>query len=253
VADPGSLLRRRREARTEVAGLRFLAAVQLVGALVFGLQAWGRWIDADGRGWERWVLSASALGLLGFAFGTWRRWRRERARLSALVGIDLAPVTETRLALLVAAALEGAAPDEVTPPITQGERWTPERVEWLRGFHRDRRRGLDGPAGEVTWAVVEIADGEGRDVERVVGGVRLRRTGEPGTFETGMWLVRDARSRGVGRSAMRLLLARAGEAGAARVRAETTIGNAGAVSLLRSLGFDTDVDGEHVRAELSLS
>ncbi len=168
------------------------------------------------------------------------------------VGIDLAPVTEARLSRLVAAALDGAAPDEVTPPVTPGERWTPERIEWLRAFHRDRRSGLDGPAREATWVVVEIR-GEGAEAERAVGGVRLRRTDEPRELEAGIWLVRDARGRGIGRSAMRLLLERAREAGATTVRAETVGGNPGAVSLLRALGFTATVDGERVRAELALS
>ncbi|MBN1092486.1 GNAT family N-acetyltransferase [Blastococcus sp. TML/M2B] len=153
---------------------------------------------------------------------------------------------------MVAAALEGASADEVTPPVTPGPGWSPERVEWLRAFHRDRRAGLDGPAGEVTWAVVEFAPGEDQDTGRVLGSVRLRRTGEPGGFETGIWLVRDARGRGVGTTAVRLLLERAREAGAATVRADTTTGNAGAVALLRALGFSTTVQGERVRAELTL-
>lgn len=44
---------------------------------------------------------------------------------------------------------------------------------WLRAFHRDRRRGLDGPSREATWAVVENAAGDGRDYGRVIGAVRL--------------------------------------------------------------------------------
>jgi RimJ/RimL family protein N-acetyltransferase len=165
---------------------------------------------------------------------------------------DLRPVGEATLSRLVAAALEGAEPDEVTPPVAPGGGWTPERIEWLRAFHRDRRRGLDGPAQEVTWAVVEITGGS-RAAERVVGSVRLRRTGEPGVLETGIWLVRDARGRGVGRQAVRLVLDRAREAGARTVRAETTSGNAGAVALLRSLGFGAVEDGDRIRAELTLS
>lgn len=166
--------------------------------------------------------------------------------------VVLAPVDEARLALLVAAALKGAEADEVTPPVTPGPAWTEERVDWLWAFHRDRRSGLDGPAREVTWAVVEVLPGDRQDSGRVVGAVRLRRTQDPAVVETGMWLVRDARRRGVGREAMGLVLDRAREAGAATVSAETTRGNIGAVSLLRSLGFGTVVDGDRVRAELSL-
>ncbi len=166
--------------------------------------------------------------------------------------VDLVPVTEARLDLLVSAALAGAAPDDVTPPVTPGERWTPDRVAWLRAFHRDRRRGLDGPAHEATWAVVEVT-GAGPEAQRVVGSVRLRSAGAPGSFDTGIWLVRDARRRRLGAQAVRLVLERAREAGAGTVRAETTSGNAAAVSLLRSLGFTAEVDdGGRVRAVLVL-
>lgn len=86
--------------------------------------------------------------------------------------VDLRPVDEATLERMIAAALADASADEVTPPLVRGEEWTPERIDWMRTLHRERRAGLDGPAGEATWAVV--ADGE------VVGAVRLKRTGEPG-------------------------------------------------------------------------
>ena len=85
------------------------------------------------------------------------------------------------------------SPDEVTPPMA-GSHWGPERIEWLRRLHRDRRLGLDGPLGEATWAVA--LDGE------VVGGVRLKRMAEPDVLETGIWLTRSARGKGVGRKAI---------------------------------------------------
>ncbi|RBY85810.1 N-acetyltransferase [Blastococcus sp. TF02A-30] len=148
----------------------------------------------------------------------------------------------------MAAALDGAAADEVTPAVTPGEGWTPERVEWLRAFHRDRRPGLDGPAAEATWAVVEVA---GR--ARVVGGARLRRLAEPGVVEVGLWLARDARGRGLGAEALGLVVDRARAAGARRVVADTAPGNRGALAALRSVGFATRVDREGVRAQLPLN
>jgi RimJ/RimL family protein N-acetyltransferase len=166
--------------------------------------------------------------------------------------IDLAPVTEARLPLLVAAALAGAAADDVTPPVSPGPEWTGERVEWLRAFHRDRREGLAGPRQESTWAVVDVGDDAGPEDGRVVGGVRLQRTDDPSVLETGIWLVRDARSRGVGRQSLQLVLERARYAGAATVRADTTVGNAAALGVLRSLGAVVTVDGEVVRAEIPL-
>ena len=166
--------------------------------------------------------------------------------------IDLAPVTEARLPLLVAAALAGAAADDVTPPVSPGPQWTGERVEWLQAFHRDRREGLAGPGQESTWAVVDVGDDSGPEGGQVVGGVRLQRTSDPQVLETGIWLVRDARGRGVGRQALQLVLERARQVGAATVRARTTAGNKGALGLLRSLGAVVTADGDVVRAEIPL-
>ncbi|WP_231839635.1 GNAT family N-acetyltransferase [Blastococcus saxobsidens] len=150
------------------------------------------------------------------------------------------------------AARDGASPGEVTPPITPGEEWTAERIEWLRTLHRERRAGLDGPAQEATWAVIEFVGDGGRDAERVVGAVRLRRAGEPGVLEMEFWLVRDARGRGVGREAAQLVVERAREAGAVVVRAEATSANGGVLALLRAVGFGTVVDGERIVAERDL-
>jgi ribosomal-protein-alanine N-acetyltransferase len=86
--------------------------------------------------------------------------------------VDLRPVEEETLERLIVAALADASADKVIPPLGGGGAWTAERIDWLRTLHRERRAGLDGPAGEATWAVV--ADGE------VVGAVRLKWTGEPG-------------------------------------------------------------------------
>src|SRR5919107_335636 len=102
--------------------------------------------------------------------------------------VRLCPVDDAVLAAMVRAALTDAAPDEVTPPLTPGNTWTPERVQWLTRFHAARRAGLDGPAGEASWAV-EV-DGD------VVGAVRLKRTAEPGVLETGIWLTRRVRGKG---------------------------------------------------------
>jgi RimJ/RimL family protein N-acetyltransferase len=166
------------------------------------------------------------------------------------VDVELRPVTEAVLARLVTAALHGATADEVTPPLTPGPAWTDERVAWLRAFHRDRRAGLDGVPAEATWAVVTSAGGA--DGDRVVGAVRLRRTDGGGVLEAGIWLTRDARGRGVGRTAVELVLDRARGTGASVVRAETTPGNTRALAVLRALGFAVDVRGGTARAELSL-
>ena len=160
--------------------------------------------------------------------------------------IRLAAVDEAVLAALVQAATSDAAADEVTPRLSGDPGWTPERVAWLLAFHRDRRAGLDGARGEATWAVV--ADG------RVVGSVRLARTGPPATLETGIWLTRAARGRGVGTAALAALVAEAAAWGAAAVRADTAATNAGALAALRRLGFALTAaeDGRGVRATLRL-
>jgi RimJ/RimL family protein N-acetyltransferase len=148
--------------------------------------------------------------------------------------VRLRPVDETTLTWLVRAAGADADPDEVTPALTPGSTWTPERIDWLERFHADRRGGLAGPAGEATWAVE--ADGA------VVGSVRLKRTAEPGVFETGIWLTRGARGRGVGRQALAAVLREAAASGGREVRADTTADNGPALAVLRALGF-VRVDG----------
>lgn len=144
--------------------------------------------------------------------------------------VSLVAVDEIVLEQLVQAATTDAAADDVTPPLTAGGAWTPCRVAWLRSFHRDRRTGSSGPAGEATWAVT--ADG------RVVGSVRLKRTDEQAVFETGVWLARGARDQGIGRAALSAVLEQAAALGARGVRADTTVRNASALAVLRRLGFD---------------
>ena len=159
--------------------------------------------------------------------------------------VTLVPVDGVVLERLVAAATSGAAAGEVTPPVTAGDDWTPERVAWLRAFHLDRRAGLDGEAGEATWAV--LLDGQ------AVGGVRLARVAKDDVLEAGVWLTRQVRGSGVGRAAVAALLDEAAALGAVAVRAETTAGNAAALAVLRQLGFECSDSGDGtVRAQVAL-
>ena len=160
--------------------------------------------------------------------------------------VALSAVDEVVLEQLVLAATTDAAADEVTPPLTEGPGWTATRVTWLRSFHRDCRAGLDGPAQEATWAIAVD--------NHVVGSARLKHTDEQGVLETGLWLTRSARGRGVGRAAMVEVLQQAARTGAALVVAETTIANASALAVLQHLGFDTapTEDGRGVKAFLAL-
>lgn len=143
--------------------------------------------------------------------------------------VTLVDVDETVLADMVDAAIHDAEPDEVTPPLDDGLAWTQARLDWLRDLHRSRRGGLAGPAGEATWAV--CSDG------RVVGAVRLKRTGDDGVLETGIWLSRPARGHGVAASAIRAVVGKAAEYGARAVYAETTLANVRAQGVLRQVGF----------------
>ncbi len=143
----------------------------------------------------------------------------------ALVGVD-----EPILARLVDAAISDASANEVTAPITTGPEWSPARVLWLKHFHRSRRAGLSGPAGEMTWAILAG--------DQIVGSARLKRTTVPGVLETGIWLTRCARGRGVGKLALTRLLSTAAALGARGVSADTSGDNEAAIGVLRSLGFD---------------
>ena len=165
----------------------------------------------------------------------------EEASSVVLVAVD-----DTVLAQLVRAATTDTEADEVTPPLTAGRAWTSERVAWLCDFHRVRRAGLGGPAGEATWAVV--AD------ELVVGSVRLKHTDEHGVLEMGIWATRGVRGSGIGRTALAAALRQAVSLGASEVQADTTVSNAGALAVLRRLGFTLMPagDGENVRALLRL-
>jgi RimJ/RimL family protein N-acetyltransferase len=144
---------------------------------------------------------------------------------------------------LLALAIRDASPDEVTPSLGSAIGWTTERIDWFRAYHRSAA-GLDGPAGEKTWAVV--CDGG------PAGSIRLKRTAEA-TAETGIWLGRGFRGRGVGSAALCLVLAEARRAGLWQVVAHTTAGNVGARRLLAAAGAQlTHDDGGAVSAAVVL-
>lgn len=157
--------------------------------------------------------------------------------------VELADVGESILEELLALAVGDAAPDEVTPPLGNAPGWNQERQDWFRAYHRAAAAGLDGPAQEKTWAV--LVDG------RAVGAVRLKRAG-PDALETGIWLARSVRGRGIGKAALEVVAARARAAGASALQAETTPANTAAQALLRAAGALVSDDGGAVRAQLPL-
>ena len=197
--------------------------------------------------------------------------------------VALLDVSEAILDQLLELALRDADADEVTPPLGTTAGWTTDRISWFREFHRSSAAGLDGPAGQKSWAI--SCDGQ------LAGSVRLKRTeteteageadggvgtgrgvgsdravaggswagpgaggswagpsgaaetgvgAEPGgwALDTGIWLARSFRGRGVGREALRLVKARAAAAGAAVLVADTTAGNVSALALLKSAGAE---------------
>ncbi|WP_225439736.1 GNAT family N-acetyltransferase [Amycolatopsis eburnea] len=155
--------------------------------------------------------------------------------------LALTPLDEAALARLLDAAVAGADPLDVMPPVEGPPGWTPARRTAFLDFHRGRC--LDpATAVERTWVV--DADGT------AVGAARLERHGD--AVEAGIWLSRDARGRGIGREVMKLLLAEARSTGAARMIASTTAGNGGARAVLTGLGAALTIEGDEVRAVLRL-
>ncbi|MDT0319512.1 GNAT family N-acetyltransferase [Streptomyces millisiae] len=161
--------------------------------------------------------------------------------------VALRVVDEETLGGLLAAAVADAAPEDVMPPVAGPPGWTSDRREAFLAWHRARgRAGLDGPAREATYAVVH--DGA------IVGSVRLARAGAPGELETGIWLGRSHRGRGIGTVALRLLRVEARRVGGRVLVADTTADNAPAVAALRRLGatLSRRPDGVAVSARLPL-
>jgi [ribosomal protein S5]-alanine N-acetyltransferase len=159
--------------------------------------------------------------------------------MSRLAEVSLVDVDEAVLDQLLALAQRDASPDEVAPPLG-GPGWNPDRTAWFFGYHRAAAYGLDGLAGEKTWGI--LADGS------LAGSIRLKRVDAGNghkTAETGIWLGRSFRSRGIGTAALRLVLHEARNAGIARVTARTLTGNLGAQRALASAGavLTPDDDG----------
>jgi RimJ/RimL family protein N-acetyltransferase len=160
-----------------------------------------------------------------------------------VVDVRLAPLDEGRLREMLTVAVAGATPAEVMPPVDGSPGWTEANREAFVTFHRQRHTGLDGPTRTVMHAVL---------VDGTVAGMIRMTVVEPGTVETGMWLARWARGRGLGTAALAALLERARAAGADRVVADTTPDNAPALAALRGLGATLRPDDDKVSARFDL-
>jgi [ribosomal protein S5]-alanine N-acetyltransferase len=151
--------------------------------------------------------------------------------------VTLVDVDEGVADRLLQLAKRDASPDEVAPPLG-GPGWNLERTAWFYSYHHAAAGGLDGPAAEKSWAVYI-----GREL---AGSVRLKREAGalPLSAETGIWLGRSFRSRGIGGAALDLVLAEARRAGLQRVTARTLAGNHSAQRLLRAAGAALTHDGD---------
>ncbi|SCE74742.1 Protein N-acetyltransferase, RimJ/RimL family [Micromonospora viridifaciens] len=158
--------------------------------------------------------------------------------------VRLEPVDERNLEPLLSVAAAEAEPEDVMPPVEAPAGWSLARRDAFREFHRASFDGLEGPTRTRNYAIV--AAGE------VVGVVRMTRREEPGTVETGMWLGRSARGRGLGAAALRELLNAAAAAGMHTVVAETTPDNQGAVSVLKKCGAELREKGGKLYAQICL-
>ncbi|MFF3455298.1 GNAT family N-acetyltransferase [Streptomyces sp. NPDC002730] len=160
--------------------------------------------------------------------------------------VELRHVDEEMLQGLLAVAVNEAAPGEVMPPVAGPPGWTPARQGAFRAWHRARRPGLAGPLRESTFAI--LTDGQ------IIGSARLACRDSQEVLETGMWLARSARGRGIGTAALRALLNEAARADARLVVAETTATNLGAIAALRrnDARLTTDQHNGHVLALLPL-
>lgn len=145
------------------------------------------------------------------------------------MGTLLRPIDEPLLERLLEVARCEAEAAEVTPPLTPGDQWTPEREAWFRAHHHAARAGISGPAQEATWAVMIGED--------PVGAVRLRRL-SPDACETGIWLARSQRGRGTGPRVIREVILIARESGARCLLAETGQENLAMQAVLRRCGFE---------------
>ncbi|MET9295025.1 GNAT family N-acetyltransferase [Streptomyces sp. NPDC003077] len=174
----------------------------------------------------------------------------ERERETDVDGkVLLHQVDEDTLEELLAVAVGDADPEDVMPPVPGPPGWTTERQDAFRSWHRARRPGLAGPLRESTFAIIHQG--------KVVGSGRLAFREGQEVLETGMWLARSQRGRGIGTRALRMLLHVAAKAGARSVVADTTARNKAALVALQRNGAtliaiqdSIDVHAELVPTEL---
>lgn len=170
-----------------------------------------------------------------------------------MASVRLQVIDDGVLERLLAVAIAQAEPGQVMPVDGPGG-WTPARQAAFREFHRAHYGGLDGPRQTVMFAI-EVGPA-GASAGETVGMIRMSRCGQPGVVQTGMWLGRLARGRGIGTAALRALLVAAAAAGAHTIIADTTTDNEPALRMLRRCGAELtphEVTGPRVDAVLRLT
>lgn len=135
--------------------------------------------------------------------------------------VSLEELDEDGLYLLLEAAVAGADPLEVMPPVDGPPGWTPERRRAFMEFHRGRALHSTRPI-ERTFTIT--LDGT------VIGAARLEPHGDG--VEAGIWLGRSYRDHGIGRIVTAQLRGLAAGNGAHHITASTTLGNTAARRLI---------------------
>ena len=152
--------------------------------------------------------------------------------------VELRVLDDRTLEDLLEVAVADAAPEEVMPPVAGSPGWTVARREAFLAFFRPMLGGVD------TTIYAIMVDGE------IAGFMRLKRLAT--VAETGMWLGRSWRGKGVGAAALRRLLREAACAGFVKVVADTTPGNVAALGVLRGAGARIVIAGDRVYAEMAI-
>lgn len=153
--------------------------------------------------------------------------------------VELVPLTEGNLVLLLDAAVRDSDPLEVMTPVDDEPGWTDRRKQAFLEFHRGRALRAGDPS-EYTY-LISVG-------ESIVGAARLQPSHE--SLEAGVWIGRSHRGRGVGAVVAERLRELATGIGARRVVAKTTVDNHAARRLLA--GATTTVSGNAVTASLDL-
>jgi RimJ/RimL family protein N-acetyltransferase len=154
--------------------------------------------------------------------------------------IALRRLDEPGLHRLLEVAVADAEPDETMPPMPGEQGWSEARRQYFLAFF--------GPMlGSLETIIYAITVGG-----ETAGFMRLKRIDQPGTAETGMWLGRSYRGKGIGAAALQVLLREAARHGYQRMVADTTPGNLAAQGVLRHNRATTRAGDGKIYAEIAI-